>query len=78
MKLTSQMIKEKAKEVEAAKNREAVQLEKYRTRVRAMEENGISLVSDEPLTRADAAQVLYRVSRLCATAPGMAVIRMQQ
>lgn len=34
------LIKEKAKEVEAAKDREAVQLEKYRTRVRAMEENG--------------------------------------
>jgi len=34
------LIEEKAKEVEAAKNREAVQLEKYRTRVRAMEENG--------------------------------------
>lgn len=34
------LIAEKAKEVEAAKNREAVQLEKYRTRVRAMEENG--------------------------------------
>ncbi|MBQ1236069.1 MAG: hypothetical protein IIX72_03760, partial [Oscillospiraceae bacterium] len=36
----NKLIKEKAKEVEAAKNREAVQLEKYRTRVRAMEENG--------------------------------------
>lgn len=34
------LIAEKAKEVEAAKNREAVQLDKYRTRVRAMEENG--------------------------------------
>ena len=32
----NKLIKEKAKEVEAAKNREAVQLEKYRTRVRAM------------------------------------------
>ena len=44
----------------------------------AMEENGITLVSDQPLTRADAAQVLYRVSRISASAPGMAVIRMQQ
>ena len=34
------LIKEKAKEVDEAKNREAIQLEKYRTRVRAMEENG--------------------------------------
>ena len=34
------LIEEKAKEVEAAKNREAIQLDKYRTRVRAMEENG--------------------------------------
>ena len=34
------LIAEKAKEVEAAKNREAIQLDKYRTRVRAMEENG--------------------------------------
>lgn len=34
------LIEEKAEEVEAAKNREAIQLGKYRTRVRAMEENG--------------------------------------
>ena len=34
------LIEQKAKEVEAAKNREAIQLDKYRTRVRAMEENG--------------------------------------
>jgi len=34
------LIEEKAKEVDAAKNREAIQLDKYRTRVRAMEENG--------------------------------------
>ena len=36
----SEMIAEKKKEVEAAKNREEEQLERYRTRVRAMEENG--------------------------------------
>ena len=35
-----EMIRNKEKEVDAAKNREAIQLEKYRTRVRAMEENG--------------------------------------
>ena len=34
------LIKEKAKEVEKAKNKEADQLERYRTRIRAMEENG--------------------------------------
>ena len=34
------MIENKAKEVDAAKNREDIQLEKYRTRIRAMEENG--------------------------------------
>lgn len=36
----SEMIAEKSKEVEAAKNREEEQLQRYRTRVRAMEENG--------------------------------------
>ena len=36
----SEMIAEKKKEVETAKNREEEQLERYRTRVRAMEENG--------------------------------------
>ena len=38
--LYNDMIDEKAKEVDQAKNREDVQLQKYRTRVRAMEENG--------------------------------------
>ena len=36
----SELIAEKAKEVDAAKNKEERQLEKYRGRVRAMEENG--------------------------------------
>ena len=36
----SELIEEKAKEVDAAKNKEQRQLEKYRSRVRAMEENG--------------------------------------
>ena len=36
----SEMIAEKMKEVEAAKKREEAQLHRYRTRVRAMEENG--------------------------------------
>ena len=35
-----ELIRIKAKEVDAAKNREAFQLERYRTRIRAMEENG--------------------------------------
>ena len=44
--LYKNMIEEKAKEVDAAREREAVQLEKYRARVRAMEENGrFSLLS---------------------------------
>lgn len=34
------IIRTKAAEVDAAKNRESVQLERYRTRIRAMEENG--------------------------------------
>lgn len=38
--LYDQMIEDKAKEVEAAKQLELQQLERYRTRVRAMEENG--------------------------------------
>lgn len=44
----------------------------------AMEENGISMDAQAPLTRGDAAKILYRVSRLKASAPGMQVIRMQQ
>ncbi len=36
----TELIAEKAKEVDAAKNKEERQLEKYRGRVRAMEENG--------------------------------------
>lgn len=38
--LYDKMIEDKAAEVEQAKAQEALQLEKYRTRVRAMEENG--------------------------------------
>ncbi len=40
IQLYSDMIAEKAKEVEEARRLEAEQLERYRTRVRAMEENG--------------------------------------
>lgn len=38
--LYNDKIAQKAEELDQAKNREAVQLEKYRTRIRAMEENG--------------------------------------
>lgn len=38
--LYNKMIEQKARDLEAAKSKEAKQLEKYRTRVRAMEENG--------------------------------------
>lgn len=44
----------------------------------AMEDNGIFLNANAPLTRGQAAQVLYQVSYLAVDAPGMAVIRMQQ
>ena len=44
----------------------------------AMEENGIPMDAQAPLTRGDAARILYRVSRLKDAAPGMQVIRMEQ
>lgn len=40
IELYQKMIEQKGREVEAARDREAVQLEKYRARVRSMEENG--------------------------------------
>lgn len=43
-----------------------------------MNGNGIDLSPAAPLTRAQAAQVLYKISQLCVTAPGMAVLRLQQ
>ena len=43
-----------------------------------MNGNGIDLSASVPLTRAQAAQVLYRMSQLSITAPGMAVLRLQQ
>ena len=43
----------------------------------AMADNGIVLPAGENLTRADAAQVLYQVSKLSEFAPGMSVFRMQ-
>ena len=43
-----------------------------------MAENGVLLSANTPLTRADVAQTLYRISQLAPEAPGMAVFRMQQ
>ena len=43
-----------------------------------MAENGVVFDANAPLTRADAAQALYQVSKIAPEAPGMAVFRMQQ
>ncbi len=40
--------------------------------------NGVTMGANDALTRADAAQVLYQVSKLAINAPGTAVFRMQQ
>ncbi len=45
--------------------------------LQAMADNGISLSAEEALTRGEVAQVMYQVSALAQTAPGMTVIRMQ-
>ena len=42
-----------------------------------MDENGIALQFDQVLTRAQAAEVLYQISFLSVTAPGMMALRMQ-
>jgi VCBS repeat-containing protein len=42
-----------------------------------MADHGVNLPAGEVLTRADAAQVLYRISQLSKFAPGMSVFRMQ-
>ncbi len=44
----------------------------------AMTQNGVEVSANDPLTRGDAAQMLYRISQLAPTAPGTAVFRMQQ
>ena len=48
------------------------------TAIAAMADNGISLSALETITRGEAAEVLYQISKLAADAPGMTVIRMQQ
>ncbi|MBQ6851558.1 MAG: cadherin-like domain-containing protein [Oscillospiraceae bacterium] len=40
--------------------------------------NGISMDAGDPLTRSDAAQILYSASRLAVNAPGISVFRLQQ
>ena len=45
--------------------------------IAVMGQNGIALVHDAPLTRAQAAEVLYQVRILSVTAPGMMVFRME-
>lgn len=44
----------------------------------AMMENGVSFCANDAMTRADVAQVLYRISQLSTDAPGMAVLRKQK
>ena len=48
------------------------------TSLTAMEDNGITLVADEILNRGQVAQLMYQITQMADTAPGMAVIRMQQ
>ncbi len=47
------------------------------TSLTAMADNGITLVADETMNRGQVAQLLYQVSCMADTAPGMTVIRMQ-
>ena len=43
-----------------------------------MADNGIALVAEDAINRAQVAELLYQVSRMAENAPGMQVIRMQQ
>lgn len=43
--------------------------------VAVMSQHGVALGYDQPLTRAQAAETLYKISQLAITAPGMAVFR---
>ena len=47
------------------------------TSLAVMAENGIALEADAPLLRAEAANVLYQVSRMAVGTPGMMVFNMQ-
>ena len=56
----------------------ALDLESNETEaVAVMAENGIELQTEEAVTRAQGAKLLYKVSALSVDAPGMAVLRMQ-
>lgn len=48
------------------------------TALAVMSENGFTLSYDAPLTRAQAAEMMYRLSIVAQKAPGMAVIRLHQ
>jgi len=48
------------------------------TALAVLNENGFALTSEEVLTRAKTAQLLYQVSRMGASAPGLAVFRVHQ
>ena len=47
------------------------------TSLAVMAENGVELTAEEPLTRAQAAKILYQTSRMAIGAPGMMVFNMQ-
>lgn len=48
------------------------------TSLAVMAENGVELTAEAPLTRAQAAQILYQTSRMAIGAPGMMVFNMQE
>ena len=48
------------------------------TSLTVMAENGVELVADAPLTRGQAAQILYQTSRMAIGAPGMMVFNLQK
>ena len=48
------------------------------TSLAVMAENGVALEADAPLTRAQAAQILYQISRMAVGAPGMMVFHLQK
>ena len=48
------------------------------TSLAVMAENGLQLQADAPVTRGQAAQILYQVSRMAVGTPGMMVFNMQE
>ena len=48
------------------------------TSLAVMAANGVELMADAPMTRAEAAQVLYQVSRMAVGAPGTMVFSLQE